>query len=129
MLTAQHVQQANHNALLNAHLDLETTPFVDWNVTATFYEAVHYVDAYCIAANGRRTYADHDGRITWMKSALPADVFKAYRRLLDHSRRARYDALHTTYATPDGRTLAKTLRALELEAIKTHLRSQGLTIP
>lgn len=41
--STQHKERAEHNEFLRDQLN---NPFWDWAVTATFYAAVHYVEAY-----------------------------------------------------------------------------------
>ena len=43
---AEHVAQAQHNLSFFRSLDLTSTSFLDWAVTATFYQAVHWIEAY-----------------------------------------------------------------------------------
>lgn len=42
----QHIDQANHNYQFWNRLNSETTPYLDWVVSAIFYEAVHWVEAF-----------------------------------------------------------------------------------
>ena len=41
-----HVAWAKHNNSFWASFDINATPFVDWVVTAVFYEALHWVEAF-----------------------------------------------------------------------------------
>lgn len=42
----KHVDQANHNNEFWNSLNSGTTPYLDWVVSAIFYEAVHWVEAF-----------------------------------------------------------------------------------
>jgi hypothetical protein len=125
---AQHLDQARHNAALCAALDPDTTDFVDWHITLTFYEAVHYIDAYALDKNGFVPYTDHVGRFAFVQSDLGA-VYADYQLLHDLSRDARYEEHYSLFQMPVYRAIAKRLRTDELERIKQPLRASGLPIP
>lgn len=40
----QHRQQAEHNKAFVQSFDLDTSPYLDWVVTAIFYTALHLVE-------------------------------------------------------------------------------------
>ena len=46
-----HHEQALNNVLFFQSFDLPSTPFRDWAVTALFYSALHFVDAYLATCN------------------------------------------------------------------------------
>lgn len=124
----QHLDQAQHNAALCAGLDPDTTDFVDWHITLTLYEAIHYIDAYALDKNSFVPYTDHAGRFAFVQSDLGA-VNADYELLYNLSRDARYEEHYSLYQTPVYREIAKRLRIDELERIKQHLRTLGLPIP
>ena len=55
-----HRQQAQHNEEFIASFDLDSTPYLDWVVTAIFYAALHFVDSY-LAIRGVHL-SSHRGR-------------------------------------------------------------------
>jgi len=44
----QHKQQAEHNRAFTQHLDLDTTFYLDWIVTAAFYAALHFIEVFVL---------------------------------------------------------------------------------
>lgn len=98
----QHLQQAKHNEAFLASLDLETTPFLDWAITAVFYAALHYLRALMArhAYTTVSTYGDMDKafeRLSVLKRNQ--EIYEAYRQLKDDSRSARYNMWKPTKET------------------------------
>jgi hypothetical protein len=89
-----HLDQAAHNEAFFTAIDLGV--YSDWAVTALFYSALHYVDAY-LAQEGYADPGDHDVRDDLMKRfATTRAIWQHYRRLKSFSRSARYYAIRFT---------------------------------
>ena len=85
---ADHRTRAEHNEFFTKNID---NPFFDWQVTGTFYSALHYVDAYLATKNVHPpTHAVRLGMVRTDPTLNP--VFRDYRELLNESRTARYEA-------------------------------------
>lgn len=100
-----HRRQAEHNEAFLTTLDLATSPYLDWAVTAVFYAALHYIRA--LAARHHFTnissYADMDRlfeRVVVFRRR--DDLYADYRQLKDDSRAARYDCRRFTPAEVAG---------------------------
>ena len=92
-LKHDHLSKAKHDEEFVASLDLATTPYLDWAITALFYAALHYVEAYF--ATMKRHSPDHRTR----DSAVQRDsrirgIYSDYSELKNYSINARY------YMTP-----------------------------
>lgn len=86
----QHLQQARHNEALYHHLATVAPLYIDWQVTALFYAALHYVDAYLSKHNVHpASHSDRDQPIA-MESVLRR-IYTPYRDLESRSRDARYE--------------------------------------
>lgn len=126
----KHISQSNHNADVNTYLDSDNSNYVDWSFTATFYEAVHYIDAYAVHVEGFCPYERHYEREQWMKGQkFPHPVFCDYSELKCRSEDARYLTHYSAFITDVERQRIRDLRNNELERIKQYLRTQGLVIP
>jgi hypothetical protein len=101
MRTAEHLQQARHNEALASQLGSPSLLAYDWAITALFYCALHFVDAYLFDLRnldpeghtarwdqrlGRRIL----GRNDYVKLNIPA-IYQDYEKLYNASRRARYE--------------------------------------
>ena len=111
-----HRQQAQHNEEFIASFDLDSTPYLDWVVTAIFYAALHFVDSY-LAIRGVHL-SSHRGRdsLIWAVRDL-RPIYSAYRRLKHRSEQARYEAM------PFSSKKVQKLLNKELASIKAHLAS------
>jgi hypothetical protein len=88
---SEHLEQARKNLAHAERLLREwgaDETAVQWAVTATFYSAVHLIDAY-LADFGVHP-RNHEHRALLLQTA-PDDLYVAYRSLYDASRQARYD--------------------------------------
>ena len=113
--TSEHLDQAAHNEAFFASIEVAT--YSDWAVTALFYSALHYVDAY-LARQGHEDPGDHDMRDTLMRNyPVTRAVWNEYRRLKSFSRSARYYAARFKPGEVTG------LRLGSLEPIKDRIRS------
>jgi hypothetical protein len=123
----RHLLQAQHNARLSQLLDVDTTEFVGWSMVATFYEALHYIDA-LNASEGGNPFENHRERNLFVQISLP-HIFDDYEMLYSLSCDVRYDRDYTYYLNDVSRQIAKRLRADELERIKQAVRHRGVVIP
>jgi hypothetical protein len=85
----EHVAKAKHDEEFVNSLDVSTTPYLDWAITALFYAALHYVEAYF--ATMKRHSPDHRTR----DSAIRRDsriggLYNDYSELKNFSINARY---------------------------------------
>jgi hypothetical protein len=84
----QHKQRAEHNEFLRDELD---NPFWDWAVSATFYAAVHYVEAYLAKCNPPVHSRNHDYRDSHiLRDAKIRIIYDDYKLLKTESHDARY---------------------------------------
>lgn len=124
---ALHLLQMQHNARLSQFLDVDTTEFVGWNMVATFYEAVHCIDA-LNASEGGAPFHSHQERLQFVSISLP-HIAQDYELLYHLSRDARYVNDYSYYLNDTSRQVAKRIRTEELERIKQAVRSRGTAIP
>jgi hypothetical protein len=96
-----HIIQAIHNEefaiFLKSHLK-----YKDWLITASFYAAIHYIEALffnipgirhseqSIPTNQGRRYSVHTWRENLIRSQFPTTVYVNYRKLRTNSQIARY---------------------------------------
>lgn len=87
----QHKQQADHNKAFIQHLDLDTTPYLDWVVTAAFYAALHFVEWF-LTSKGHMGCRDHKLRDAYIsrETDLRA-IYSDYTELKYQSEGARYE--------------------------------------
>jgi len=116
--TTQHLAQAATNERLALAWEA-TDP--EWAVTALFYAALHYVDAF-FYLDGQINHTldgfrSHTERTVEVAHRLTS-VFVAYKRLLDRSREARYDCV--TFNTG----WVQRLRESSLLPIKQHVETE-----
>ena len=102
----QHLGQARHNEGFLGTFDIDSTPYLDWAVTAIFYAALHYIRA--LGARSLFTnissYADMDRVFSWLEVfRRNSGIYGDYRQLKDDSRAARYDMV--CLSPPDVREL------------------------
>ncbi len=105
--TQQHLDQASANEVVSTQINQE-----DWAVTALFYAAVHYVEAYCCHAHGVHSKGHHDRQV-FVGNNLSA-IGPEYAGLEFWSREARYECCE--FSTHD----VQSLRA-DLQKIKDHI--------
>jgi hypothetical protein len=84
-----HKAKAEHDKQFVDSLELSTTPYLDWAITALFYAALHFVEAYF--ATMKRHSPDHRTR----DSAIQRDsriksLYNDYNELKNYSINARY---------------------------------------
>ena len=111
----EHIAQAEKNERL--YESLVGTEFNDWAITALFYAALHYVDAYFVSQTGVRP-PNHNLRNRLVDRTLHrARVSPAYRELYRLSRKVRYE-------TPSVSTdEAMQVNARLFDPIRAHIRA------
>lgn len=111
----EHIAQAEKNERLYERL--VGTEFNDWAITALFYAALHYVDAYFVSQTGVRP-PNHNLRNRLVDRTLnQARVSPAYRELYRLSRKVRYE-------TPSVSTdEAMQVNVRLFDPIRTHIRA------
>ena len=111
----EHIAQAEKNERLYERL--VGTEFNDWAITALFYAALHYVDAYFVSQTGVRP-PNHNLRNRLVDRTLNrARVSPAYRELYRLSRKVRYE-------TPSVSTdEAMQVNVRLFDPIRTHIRA------
>lgn len=87
----QHRQQAEHNKAFTRSLDLDTTPYLDWVVTAAFYAALHLVEWF-LTSKGHTGRRDHQLRDAYIsREADLRAIYGDYTELKFQSEVARYE--------------------------------------
>ncbi len=85
----EHISKAEHNEKFAKHFTLNTTPYLDWVVTAFFYSAVHYVEAFL--ATIAKHSSDHRVRDSNLRRTPQLNViYVEYNNLKNDSINARY---------------------------------------
>lgn len=94
--TSEHIQRAENNLRFAQSFQLETTPYLDWVVTAYFYAALHLVDAILWEQDkfnpGNHSERRKCFRDKWYLKAIRDEYFALY----DRSVEARYFLLTFT---------------------------------
>lgn len=84
-----HLQQAEHNESLYRHLAAAAPTYADWQITALFYAALHYVDSYLAKTNIHPPDHAQRQKWVWMVGDLKSIAID-YALLRDRSQDARY---------------------------------------
>lgn len=106
-----HIEQANENLGFLDYINQNCgNSFVDWRVTISFYTAVHIINAHLAKIDLQyRTHVDVlkqiNPKIQLNVAAVGEDIYLAYRKLMDLSRRSRY---LVNEKSPGSTTAAKT---------------------
>ncbi len=86
----EHLDWAERNERFAKELDLSDCVRANWAITATFYAALHYVDAFFAARSDKPLF--HTQRESKIRDTPElALIWSDYRRLKDMSREARYN--------------------------------------
>lgn len=118
---AEHLAQAQHNEDLFSHLNSSPRSFADWQVTALFYAALHYVEAYLATAGGPGGIhsENHGVRNGYMaREAFLRGLFPDYRELYDRSQDVRYRAIQLSSNVVDA------LFTDEFQRVRSQLRGR-----
>lgn len=87
---AEHLGKARENEEFARSLGTTTRCSIEWSVTANFYAALHYVQAYFAAR--QITFKLHTNRATALaRGAKLNGIYQDYRELQDLSEAARYE--------------------------------------
>ncbi len=113
----QHQRQAAHNQSFALSLDLATTPYRDWVVTAVFYAALHLVEWF-LTSQGHVSRRDHQLRDSYLaRFAQLRAIYADYTELRFQSEAARYECAAFTVETIRDDLIPRLTR------IETHIRS------
>jgi hypothetical protein len=88
----QHEQQAADNVGLHELLVAQDR-YLDWALTALFYAALHYVDAFLLPEDPR-THSRRNRLVRGRAELAP--MWPSYRMLMDRSRDTRYECFDPT---------------------------------
>jgi uncharacterized protein (UPF0332 family) len=103
--TNEHLERSRRNVRFAESFDLETTPYLDWVVTAYFYAALHLVDALLAQKNNLHP-ATHQMRSEKVRTLDYLKGIKTeYRDLKEHSENARYNLHLFTSQTVNGEVI------------------------
>lgn len=95
----QHVRQAEHNQSFARSLDLATTAYRDWIVTAIFYAALHFVEWF-LTAQDHTSRRDHQLRDSYLaRFAELRAIYADYNELRFQSEAARYECVSSPAET------------------------------
>ena len=96
-LKQDHILKAQANEAFALSLDDKRTSNIDWIITALFYSAIHYVEAYLANLNIHPT--THRARDSAIERDLRLkDIFEDYGELKNYSINARYYMVHFSSA-------------------------------
>ena len=114
-LKSDHLNKARHDETFVSSLDIDSTSFIDWAITAMFYAALHYVEAY-FATQGKHS-PDHRIRDSSIRRDLNIrKIFNDYNELKNFSINARY------YMYPFKPSDVTANLQPRLESLKTHVK-------
>ena len=105
----EHLVKARHNEDFVDSLDIATTKFLDWAVTALFYSGVHYIEAYFSLRNIHSP--DHRSRDSDVRrDPVLRTLYRDFSELKNYSMNARYFML--PFVVSDVQKLKKNLAAI-----------------
>jgi hypothetical protein len=88
----QHLSKSQQNEEFADALDISQQIALEWAITAKFYSALHFVQAYLVSRSTTNTPVSHGARATAIqRDAMISGAYEDYRELQDLSREARYD--------------------------------------
>lgn len=121
---AKHLTRARQNYETYGRLK-RSGQDLDWAVTVLFYTALHLAQAYFVqqAATSFDIPRNHQERSTHVGLKLPP-IYRHYRTLEDHSRRARYEPDYVPL-TPEA---IQTLEDRDFVPITVALRQRGISL-
>ncbi|MGE0821817.1 MAG: hypothetical protein AB7G75_34305 [Candidatus Binatia bacterium] len=131
MKTDEHLKQAYHNETRVARFGSSDLNAYDWAITALFYCALHFVDAYLFELRGidpeghtarydRATGRNVPGRNDLVKMHIPV-IHADYLKMYSASRRARYDV---AYLGLTAATYYQNLKNNEFARVREFFRQQ-----
>lgn len=86
----RHIQQAKHNEeLLHESCfpdpcTTESIPYLDWNITISFYVALHYIQCYLHKKGFRTVFQNHIERNDYLKNVVSIKDSKVNQILADY---------------------------------------------
>jgi hypothetical protein len=113
----QHRQQAEHNKVFVQSFDLDTSPYLDWVVTAAFYTALHLAEWFLKTRGltGRRDHQLRDAYIARMSELRR--IYADYTELKFQSEAGRYECIRFSPEILRNDLLPRLAR------IETHIKS------
>ena len=111
-VSKDHLAKSRSNETVASSFDLTITEGIEWAITATFYAAVHYVQAYLVTRNGPITSHTQRDSAIWRDGNIKP-IYIDYQELKTHSRDARYEA------TPGFTTLDLAKQTQNLQKVKS----------
>jgi len=102
-----HISQAKHNLKFLSGINMSHNEFFDWEVTVSYYTAVHLINAHISKKSNLhfRTHSDSKMAInpfgSLANTKVPENIYKSYIKLELLSRRARYLIKDVENAIPD----------------------------
>jgi hypothetical protein len=94
--TADHLARVRHNIEFARSFDWDTTPYLDWVVTAYFYAALHLVDALLFYKDGAHGDLHTTRRRYIREKSYLRGIEREFENLKDLSEDARYRLLTMT---------------------------------
>ncbi len=86
-----HIEKAEHNERFAAVVRGLSAEFLDWVVTAYFYAALHYLEAYLAANPMEKHPSSHGERQSYVANYFSRESYASFSYLKDKSETARYD--------------------------------------
>lgn len=139
-----HIDQAKHNIAFLVHVNNSNSNYWDWQVTVSFYIAVHLVNAHIakVANLHYRTHEDVKNAINPFNSmpicGVPEEIYVSYARLEGLSRRSRYlchddykkrdEQAHFTYDKHFAKAVKSLDKILDFFVSKYSLKFQPISI-
>jgi hypothetical protein len=116
--TAEHLARVRQNVAFANSFNWDTTPYLDWVVTAYFYAAVHLVDA--LLYHKEKAHGDlHATRRNYIRSrSYLRAIDRNFEELKDHSEDARYRLLMMTRIRLENKVIPL------YESIERHIKAQ-----
>jgi len=117
----EHLARVKHNVEFAKSFDWDTTPYLDWVVTAYFYAAVHLVDA--LLYHKDKVHGDlHSVRRKYIREKYYLrGIDTQFESLKDHSEDARYRLITMTRIRLESKVIP--LYSTILQHIMPQLRS------
>jgi len=91
--------QSVHNINTQKYLNMKNPSYIDWEITAVFYSALHLIDAYLLKNHGARPHK-HKDRFEKISLFLQP-IYNEYDNLYTLSLRSRYLVKHDHLKEPE----------------------------
>ena len=86
-----HIDKARHNERFAQDVRPLNSDYLDWVITAYFYAALHYLEAYLAANPVEKHPTTHGERMYYVASIFSSRSFNYFSYLKDRSESARYE--------------------------------------